>query len=76
MSTEGSHAEQRQTVANVASTLFGTEVQAADVVIGETLRRATPELDFDDPSRDRRASPPGFAKTPAALQRPMRKVPF
>ena len=50
MSTEGSHAEQRQTVANVASTLFGTEVQAADV-IGETLRRATPELDFDDPSQ-------------------------
>jgi ATP-dependent helicase YprA (DUF1998 family) len=49
LATEGTHAEQRQAVADVASRLFGTEVRAEDV-IGETLRRATPELDFTDPA--------------------------
>lgn len=40
MASEGTPAEQRATVASVASTLFGTSV-AADDVIGETLVRVT-----------------------------------
>jgi superfamily II DNA/RNA helicase len=40
MSSEGSAADQRTVVAAVATTLFGTEVRAEDV-IGETLIRAT-----------------------------------
>lgn len=42
MSTEGSFDDRRTVVADVASTLFGTEVRADDV-IGETLVRATGE---------------------------------
>ncbi|GIH68124.1 protein kinase domain-containing protein [Sphaerimonospora thailandensis] len=42
MSSEGTFAEQRATVAGVASTLFGTQVRP-DNVIGETLVRATGE---------------------------------
>ncbi len=44
MSTEGSLSDQQSNVAKVASTIFGMTVEPADV-IGETLRRATPELD-------------------------------
>ena len=44
----GTYAEQRAEVARVASTLFGAEVQA-EHVIGETLRRATPETNTNDP---------------------------
>ncbi|MFN8017154.1 MAG: DEAD/DEAH box helicase [Acidimicrobiales bacterium] len=40
--------EQQETVAKVATTLFGAEVRP-DSVIGETLQRATPILDFDEP---------------------------
>ena len=39
--------EQRSAVADVASLLFGVSVQP-EHVIGETLRRATPEVDFQD----------------------------
>ncbi len=47
----GTFQEQRQEVARVASQLFGTEVRPEDV-IGETLKRLTPEIDFrQDPAR-------------------------
>jgi superfamily II DNA/RNA helicase/very-short-patch-repair endonuclease len=46
MASEGTPAEQRATVASVASTLFGTTV-AADDVIGETLVRVTDETPSD-----------------------------
>jgi len=45
----GSLAEQQAEVAQVATTLFGDKVQPASV-IGETLRRATREFSFSDPS--------------------------
>lgn len=44
----GTHEEQRASVASVASTLFGIEIKPANV-IGETLRRSTPESDVADP---------------------------
>ncbi len=44
----GSAEEQRRTVAEVASGLFGASVTPEDV-IGETLRRSTPERALDDP---------------------------
>ncbi len=47
LSTEGSYLEQRQAIARMASLLFGTTLEADDV-IGETLRRTTPELDVTD----------------------------
>ena len=43
MASEGSSVEQKREVARVAETLFGTAVDATQV-IGETLERATPEL--------------------------------
>ncbi len=43
----GTYLEQQSEVARVAGQLFGAEVQP-EHVIGETLRRATPELDFAD----------------------------
>lgn len=45
----GSYDERRRVVADVATTLFGDTVHPTDV-IGETLRRATPEVDFDNPA--------------------------
>ena len=42
-------AEQRERVAAVATKLFGADVKP-DHVIGETLRRATVDIDLDDPS--------------------------
>ena len=48
MASEGSSDEQKQEVAAVAQTLFGTSV-GPEQVIGETLERATPELDFTQP---------------------------
>ena len=42
---EGTFAEQQREVAKVASQLFGIEVKP-EHVIGETLQRLTPELDF------------------------------
>jgi len=47
MATEGTFESQRQEVARVASLIFGAPVEPADV-IGETLRRATPEPDLAD----------------------------
>ncbi|MBK9751361.1 MAG: DEAD/DEAH box helicase [Chloroflexi bacterium] len=44
LASEGTYAEQRQRIAEVAAQLFGAEVDAQQV-IGETLRRATPERD-------------------------------
>lgn len=57
----GTLAEQRQKVAEVATVLFGAEVKP-EHVIGETLRRATPERDPADPAfqsalRERVADP-------------------
>ena len=45
----GSFTDRRRVVADVASTLFGDTV-TPDNVIGETLRRSTPEMDLDDAS--------------------------
>ena len=44
MASGGSSDEQRREVANVAQSLFGVDF-APEQVIGETLRRATPEVD-------------------------------
>jgi len=49
LSTEGTLADQRCAVAEMASLLFGTEV-APESVIGETLRRATEPIDDTDPA--------------------------
>ena len=45
MASEGSSSEQKRDVAKVAQTLFGVPFDAQQV-IGETLERATPEIDF------------------------------
>lgn len=44
----GSYDEQRAEVAGIASMIFGAAVQP-EHVIGETLRRTTPDADFTDP---------------------------
>jgi serine/threonine protein kinase len=49
MSTEGTFEDQKAVVAQVASTLFGTEVSPKNV-IGETLVRGTEELSGDVPA--------------------------
>lgn len=49
MVSGGSEAEQREEVARVTSTLFGAQVRP-EHVIGESLRRASPPLDFKDPA--------------------------
>lgn len=49
LASGGTWQEQRAAVARVASLLFGAPVEA-DNVVGETLERATRELDFTDPS--------------------------
>ena len=49
MTSEGTHDERQATVANVAATIFGSPVDPDDV-IDEKLRRATPDLDLDDPT--------------------------
>ncbi|MCP4607530.1 MAG: DEAD/DEAH box helicase [Planctomycetes bacterium] len=43
----GTYEEQRQEIADVATRLFGDHVKA-EMVIGETLRKATPETDLAD----------------------------
>jgi len=48
LASAGTFDEQRAEIARVASNLFGSEVRAENV-IGETLRRATPNRDLDDP---------------------------
>jgi ATP-dependent helicase YprA (DUF1998 family) len=48
LATEGTVDEQRTEIARVASNLFGAEVRP-EHVIGETLRRATPKRDRNDP---------------------------
>jgi len=45
----GTYDEQRASVASVASTLFGVEINPSNV-IGETLRRSTPERGLTDPA--------------------------
>lgn len=49
MAGPGTYDEQRAEVARVASRLFGVEI-APDQVIGETLRRSTPDMDFGVPT--------------------------
>ena len=49
MASGGTTADQKREVAKVAQTLFGVPFDAAQV-IGESLERATPELDFADKS--------------------------
>jgi ATP-dependent helicase YprA (DUF1998 family) len=44
----GSYEEQRAEISDVATRLFGAEVRPENV-IGETLRRATPEKNHEDP---------------------------
>ncbi|MDA1166258.1 MAG: DUF1998 domain-containing protein, partial [Planctomycetota bacterium] len=48
MATGGTYADQRNAIADVATRLFGTVVRSENV-IGETLWRSTPEIDFSDP---------------------------
>lgn len=50
MSSEGTHADQKRTVAEVSSLLFGDTVKPQHV-IGETLIRATPEFNPEDPAQ-------------------------
>jgi len=45
----GAFGEQQQRIAEVATSLFGAQVRP-ERVIGETLRRATPEQDLSDPT--------------------------
>ncbi len=45
MASGGTHDEQRTEIAEVATRLFGADV-SKDSIIGETLTRETPELDF------------------------------
>ncbi|NBB81125.1 MAG: DEAD/DEAH box helicase [Verrucomicrobia bacterium] len=45
----GTHQEQQKEVAKLASRLFGANFEPSDIV-GETLRRITPDIDFDAPS--------------------------
>jgi ATP-dependent helicase YprA (DUF1998 family) len=49
MASEGSSAYQKRAVAKVAETLFGTSIDPSQV-IGETLERATPEIDRENPA--------------------------
>jgi ATP-dependent helicase YprA (DUF1998 family) len=49
LSTEGNYEQRQAKVAGVASMLFGSTVRPQEV-IGETLRRATPEADLGDPA--------------------------
>lgn len=49
MASGGTSDEQKRDVAKVAETLFGVPFEASQV-IGETLERATPEIDFYDKS--------------------------
>lgn len=48
LSTQGDHEDRQAKVAEVASLLFGAEVRPNEV-ISETLERATPERDLEDP---------------------------
>ena len=48
LSTEGDHESRKERLAEVGSRLFGSPVDASDI-IGETLRRVTPERDVTDP---------------------------
>lgn len=45
----GTYEERRAEVAQVASLIFGAKV-SSEHIVGETLRRATPARDFDDPA--------------------------
>ncbi len=47
MASGGSYDEQRAEISQVATRLFGVDVNA-NSIIGETLTRETPELDFND----------------------------
>jgi superfamily II DNA/RNA helicase len=49
MASEGTSLDQKREVAKVAETLFGTAIDASQV-IGETLERATPEIDCTSPT--------------------------
>jgi ATP-dependent helicase YprA (DUF1998 family) len=49
MASEGTSLDQKREVAKVAETLFGTAIDASQV-IGETLERATPEIDCHSPA--------------------------
>jgi len=68
----GTRREQRAQVARVASQLFGVEV-SPDHIIGETLRRTTPERDFSLPAqrdalRARLENDPGAPLSFAAME--------
>ena len=49
LASAGTFEEQRAEIARVASNIFGSEVRPENV-IGETLRRATPDRDLNDPA--------------------------
>ncbi len=58
MASEGTSEEQKREVAKVAQTLFGVPFDASQV-IGETLERATPEVDCLRPAGAASAPPDG-----------------
>jgi hypothetical protein len=62
MSSEGNSIEQKRAVARVAQTLFGTNVDESQV-IGESLRRSTPELDWPQVAADRQKIVTAVAET-------------
>ena len=49
MSSDGTIADQKRQIVEVANTIFGTEFKQ-DNIIGETLRRVTKSFDFDTPA--------------------------
>jgi ATP-dependent helicase YprA (DUF1998 family)/very-short-patch-repair endonuclease len=55
LASRGSRAEQRKTIAGMATALFGTTIKP-ERVIGETLRRATVEIDFTNADHRERLS--------------------
>jgi ATP-dependent helicase YprA (DUF1998 family)/very-short-patch-repair endonuclease len=65
MASEGSSEDQKREVAAVAQTLFGTPTTPSQV-IGETLERSTPELDFTSPAVLKSLAGAITSDTPAA----------
>jgi hypothetical protein len=71
LSTEGTRAQQRTAVADMASRLFGAAV-TPNRIIGETLRRATDEINASDPevlARLRDSVSNGAADLPTVFDR-------
>lgn len=64
MASEGTSLDQKRNVAEVAQTLFGVSVDHSQI-IGETLERATPELDLSDKEVIKKLSDAIISEDPA-----------